>query len=208
MDISKKELPAVSRDPQPSFLQISTIITIVLFLVMIAIPLVGAVVQGMSSDPTAGQGFGWIGFPILIIVAPFFILSLIVTIIAMFTSAVQDTKKRLQHKADTPSAQSPAATELPEHTWNITPLFEAILEQNSEALQTELSKNPKGVNLVYAPNGNTPLHVAVFNGYTEGVRILLQQPGLDIARQNLEGKTALDLAREKGVEEIIKLLEK
>ncbi|MBR2081744.1 MAG: ankyrin repeat domain-containing protein [Elusimicrobiaceae bacterium] len=88
---------------------------------------------------------------------------------------------------------------------HITTLFQAILNQNVSTLQKLL---PTGeLNRPFAGTGNTPLHVAVLNGYTDIVRLLLTQPGIDTTRTNNEEKTALDLAREKGFIEIIQLLE-
>lgn len=88
----------------------------------------------------------------------------------------------------------------------VTPLFAAILAQDRTALQ-KLLPNPGELNRPFAGTGNTLLHVAALNGYTEIVRLLLEQPGIDTARTNNNGQTALDLAREKGFEEIIQLLE-
>ena len=50
--------------------------------------------------------------------------------------------------------------------------------------------------------------MAALNGYTDLVRMLLGQPGIDTTRINNDGKPALDLAREKGFEASIQLLEK
>ena len=87
----------------------------------------------------------------------------------------------------------------------ITPLFQAILSQDVSAVQKLL---PSGeLNRPFAGTGNTPLHVAALNGYTNIVRLLLEQPGIDTTRTNNESKTALDLAREKGFTEIVLLLE-
>ena len=87
----------------------------------------------------------------------------------------------------------------------LTPLFRAILNQDILALQKLLPTNE--LNRPFADTGNTPLHVAALNGYIDIVRLLLEQPGIDTTRINNEGKTALDLAREKGHSEIAQLLE-
>jgi len=51
------------------------------------------------------------------------------------------------------------------------------------------------------------LHVAVWNEHKDIVEILLQQPTIDSRIKNNEGKTALDLAKEKNLTGIIQLLE-
>ena len=89
----------------------------------------------------------------------------------------------------------------------ITPLLNSIISGDLALVQTALTDHPEQLNTAYAQNGNTPLHVAALNGYTDIVRLLLEQPGIDTTRTNNEGKTALDLAREKGHSEISQLLE-
>lgn len=89
----------------------------------------------------------------------------------------------------------------------ITPLLGAIITGDIALVQTALTDHPEELNTAYAQNGNTPLHVAALNGYTDIIRLLLAQPGIDTTRTNNEGKTALDLAHEKGFEEIVQLLE-
>ena len=69
-----------------------------------------------------------------------------------------------------------------------------------------LQEHPEHLNTAYAQNGNTPLHVAALNGQTEIVRFLLEQPGIDKTIKNKDGKTAFDLAQEKGFAEIAGLL--
>lgn len=88
----------------------------------------------------------------------------------------------------------------------ITPLLNAILSAKSETVQVVLFEHPEQLNTAYAQNGNTPLHVAALNGYTEIVRLLLEQPGIDKTIKNNDGKIALDLAQEKGFAEITELL--
>ena len=90
---------------------------------------------------------------------------------------------------------------------SITPLFDAILTKNIDSVKIILQDHPEHLNTAYAQNGNTPLHVAALNGYTEIVRLLLEQPGIDTTRKNNDGKTALDLAQEKGFAEIAGLLQ-
>jgi ankyrin repeat protein len=56
-------------------------------------------------------------------------------------------------------------------------------------------------------HGRTPLHWAVMGGHVEVVRLLLSR-GAKVNIKDEDGKTALDLAREKRDREIIALLEK
>ncbi len=87
----------------------------------------------------------------------------------------------------------------------ITPLMQAAMEKNLSQMQRLLPSLQ--INQAYAGNGNTPLHIAVWNGNAEMVKLLLAQPYIDKTAQNLAGKTPLDLAREKHFAEIIALLE-
>ena len=90
----------------------------------------------------------------------------------------------------------------------ITPLLGAIIGGDLTLVQTALLDHPEQLNTAYAQNGNTPLHVAALNGYTEIVKLLLAQPGINKTRTNNDGKTAADLAREKGFAQIEELIRK
>lgn len=89
---------------------------------------------------------------------------------------------------------------------SITPLLGAIISGDLDLVRTALQQNPEHLNTAYAQNGNTPLHVAALNGQAEIVTLLLEQPGIDKTLTNNAGKTAADLAREKGFAEIAQLL--
>jgi ankyrin repeat protein len=52
--------------------------------------------------------------------------------------------------------------------------------------------------------GHTPLHSAAFNGNAEIVGLLLAA-GADPAAPNDDGKTPLDLAREQGHEDVLRI---
>lgn len=88
----------------------------------------------------------------------------------------------------------------------ITPLLGAIISGDLDLVRTALQQNPEHLNTSYAQNGNTPLHVAALNGQAEIVTLLLEQPGIDKTLKNNDGKTAADLAQEKGFTEIVQLL--
>lgn len=111
---------------------------------------------------------------------------------------------------DTKEERKEYGEPLKNHLWSspeITPFLGAVISGDITLVQTALQKYPEHLNTAYANNGNTPLHVAALNGYTDIVRLLLAQPGIDTTRSNNAGQTALDLAREKGFEEIALLLE-
>jgi len=89
----------------------------------------------------------------------------------------------------------------------VTPLLQSILDGNKEAAEKALKEYPDYINIPYASNGNTPLHVAVWNGHKDIVELLLAQPAIDTQLKNKNGKTALDLAQEKNLTEIVNLLQ-
>ena len=88
----------------------------------------------------------------------------------------------------------------------ITPLLEAVLSGKLESTRAALAADPTQLNIPYAENGNTPLHVAVWNEHKDIVELLLAQPAIDTQLKNKNGKTALDLAQEKNLTEIVNLL--
>ncbi len=90
---------------------------------------------------------------------------------------------------------------------SISDLFQAILEHKTEEVKTLLDTDLSQINIPYAANGNTPLHVAVWNGHKDIVELLLAQPAIDTQLKNKDGKTALDLAQEKNLTEIVNLLQ-
>ena len=81
-----------------------------------------------------------------------------------------------------------------------------IIDKNIPLVEEILKTDPEQVNISYAENGNTALHVAALNGYIEIVRLLLKQPNIDTTVLNKEQKTAFDLAMEKGYTDISALL--
>ena len=101
---------------------------------------------------------------------------------------------------------TPATLPGSKNTPSITLLLDSILSGKAEQVQAALAQDPSHLNTPYADNGNTPLHVAAWNGYKDIVELLLAQPGIDTQAKNLAGKTALDLAQEKNFTDIIELL--
>jgi ankyrin repeat protein len=68
-----------------------------------------------------------------------------------------------------------------------------------------LDKYPEVVN-ISGPGGNRPLHYVAMKGQKDIVRLLLKR-GANVAAKNKQGETALDLARKKGREDVVALLE-
>jgi len=89
----------------------------------------------------------------------------------------------------------------------ITPLFQAVIQNDLPILQQLLPQHPLELNRPFLATGNTLLHVAALNGHEEIVRLLLEQSDIDKTRKNNDGKTAADLAREKGFTQIAELLQ-
>ena len=55
-------------------------------------------------------------------------------------------------------------------------------------------------------NGNTPLHLAARRGYDEIVKVLLDQPNVDVNAKDGSGKTPLHLAASEGHRKICQVL--
>ncbi|XP_057325253.1 putative ankyrin repeat protein RF_0381 [Microplitis mediator] len=83
-------------------------------------------------------------------------------------------------------------------------LREALINKNIAVVKFLLSKNPR-VNHHNNLATNTPLHLAVVNGYRSIVKELLER-GADIRVVNSQGKTPLDLAVDKKFLSIIELI--
>ena len=87
----------------------------------------------------------------------------------------------------------------------MSPLLRAAIQQDIEALRRLLS-HPLQINQPCTGNGDTLLHIAVWQGNKEMVQLLLAQPHIDTAIPNQAGKTPLDLALEKNCNDIAALL--
>jgi len=77
----------------------------------------------------------------------------------------------------------------------------------NEYTETALYLLQKGANPKLADHEeNTALHVACEKGMVEVV--VAMKHGSDLTKKNKNGETALDLARQHNMEEIVKILEK
>lgn len=133
--------------------------------------------------------------------------TIFIAISTLITFLIQ-RRKRIKKSRPIPpqSEEIKEAIPLKQSTNKISNLLRAVLDRNTEDIKTVLATDPAQLNHPYAQNGNTPLHVAVWNGYKDIVELLLAQPGIDTQARNLAGKTALDLAKEKNFTEIIEML--
>lgn len=84
-----------------------------------------------------------------------------------------------------------------------TPLHQAV-KFNNKTVTELLINNDADFNSVNN-NGETPLHIACFNGNIDLVTLLIEKT--DHTTKNSNNKTALDIAKEKGNKEIIKTIE-
>lgn len=108
------------------------------------------------------------------------------------------------HLTKNPPQSAPAKTApFPERPCK--PLWESAATHNTEDITLAI-KQGANVNEPYPSNGNTPLHIAAWNGYADIVKLLLAQPDINKNSKNSAGKTPLELAEEKRFKEIILLL--
>ena len=125
----------------------------------------------------------------------------------MLVSAWQEENYLQEHKEEHKSAcvrQDPS--NIPD-AQGITPLMKSILDNNFSSFKQLLSTPHADANQAFAPNGNTLLHLAVINNRLEMVQHLLTLPHVETQATNKEGQTPLDIARARGYEEIIQLLQ-
>ena len=86
-------------------------------------------------------------------------------------------------------------------------LYEAVLSDNSTELQNLLATNPEYLNAVFEGNGNSLLHIAIYNNKMNVFETLLIQ-GADINASNLAGDTIYDLVEEDLQTQLHNLLDK
>lgn len=127
-------------------------------------------------------------------------------IITTFYSVELMIQTRPHRTSPSQKPEIPQQVSVSQKALGISSLLDAVVSNNIDDVRLILTEYPEQLNIVYAQNGNTPLHVASWNGYTEIVRILLEQPGIDKIRKNNDGKTARDMALEKNFSEIAELL--
>ena len=162
----------------------------------------------LPTNYTTASGDGWL-ISFLTPTVPAFLICLAILIWRKIKYANNNpaptTTEAIPKPELSPTVPKPAPR--PQVTRQIIPLFGAILAKDIDLVRTALQDDHAALNIAYAQNGNTPLHVAALNGQTEIVRLLLAQPGIDKTIKNNDGKTAFDLAQEKGFAEIVELLE-
>ena len=89
----------------------------------------------------------------------------------------------------------------------VRPLHSAVAQADADLalrLAQRLLEAGASPNVVQQ-GGFTPLHEASLRGHAEMVAVLLQQ-GADAAARNTDGRTAADLARDRGASDVLSLL--
>ena len=139
----------------------------------------------------------WIPEDLLNTIGSVYISPIATIVLAAYVVGIDRMKHRKEIQKAAPSKPKPN---------EISALFQTILNHKTEEVEAALAADPTQLNIPYPENGNTPLHVAVWNGYKDIVELLLKQPGIDTQIRNKNGKTALDLAQEKNFTDIIEML--
>lgn len=122
-----------------------------------------------------------------------------------------ERKRRLIAAQNTPAGFKARRQIVPAHNMDqdgIPPLIKSIIDGDPSATRALLAIEDIEVNAPLSLNGNTALHIAVWNDNSAAVRLLLAHARVDRHIKNHTGKTPLDLAKEKDNCEIIILLEK
>ena len=172
-----------------------TMISILLFVLCVFYSLV---LQEVSTIPIIGGLFLLLSLPLLFLAPSFCITDISIYI-----------KMRRKQKLFKNSQNNKNKKEIeiyPQESSKITPLLNAIIDNDVSQVTKIIKTDPNQINIIYTENGNTPLHVAAFNGYAEIVQLLLEQPNIDTTVLNKEHKTAFDIAEEKGYIDISALL--
>lgn len=86
-------------------------------------------------------------------------------------------------------------------------LFQLLLARDANQLRQLLQSFPNLARETWADTGNTPLHVAALNGWREEMYILLEVDPSACHITNRAGKRPVDLAKEKGYDNLAVYLE-
>jgi len=108
------------------------------------------------------------------------------------------TVRKLIHK------KSVAVDSTDESNW--TALHVAAFNGQVEIINF-LMANGADVN-VQDNSGATPWHLAVLSGSSEACEALLAHPDIDITKKDNQGKRGLQYAKERGVDDVVKLVKK
>ena len=224
----EQDLDSEPIDSVPSYVRIkrdyfkNLYVIIGLACMIFVLPFGCGIIGGVKS-PSDFQAVGWLIMFLLFILGPILLVLMIgntVVGISYYRAKMKTPKEerlkwettqraekeRKKQQAEQEKIEQKRLSDL-QKPQAVTPLLQSILDGNKEAAEKALKEYPDYINIPYASNGNTPLHVAVWNGYTDIVKLLLEQPGIDLYIKNKDGKTALDLAQEKNLTEIIHLLQ-
>ncbi len=105
-------------------------------------------------------------------------------------------------------AQEKAREENKKHLeQNKKQLFQLLLARDANQLRQLLQSFPNLARETWADTGNTPLHVAALNGWREEMYILLEVDPSACHITNRAGKRPVDLAKEKGYDNLAVYLE-
>ena len=105
-------------------------------------------------------------------------------------------------------AQEKAQEENKKHLeQNKKQLFQLLLARDANQLRQLLQSFPNLARETWADTGNTPLHVAALNGWREEMYILLEVDPSACHITNRAGKRPVDLAKEKGYDNLAVYLE-
>ena len=223
----EQDLDSEPIDSVPSYVRIkrdyfkNLYVIIGLACMIFVLPFGCGIIGGVKS-PSDFQAVGWLIMFLLFILGPILLVLMIgntVVGISYYRAKMKTPKEerlkwettqraekeRKKQQAEQEKIEQKRLSDL-QKPQAVTPLLQSILDGNKEAAEKALKEYPDYINIPYASNGNTPLHVAVWNGYTDIVKLLLEQPGIDLYIKNKDGKTALDLAQEKNLTEIVNLL--
>ena len=136
-----------------------------------------------------GLGFSYLIFPLLLLGLTFIYVKILRILLYINNPDKKETT------ADTLSNGD-----------GLTTLIEAVYKNNVPQVKELVEKSQANVNMINPQTGVNALWVAAAGGNSEIVKLLLAADG-DIDNTNKEGKSVLDIARERGHKDIVQLLE-